>query len=134
MPCISHNGPRRPEVSYLSPTTDAASQRITHSWSSNIRTESGRSLLPHMWGKLENMHSSVNTVWEIWIQTEKRSAILRKLVSTWRKVDIQLCDKHLIYSVLIFRYWTVISEYSASLSKILKFFFLRVYLKSLDSV
>ena len=35
-------------------------------------------------------------------------------------MDIQLCDKHLIYSVLISRYWTVISEYSAPLSEILK--------------
>ena len=30
-------------------------------------------------------------------------------------MDIQVCDKHLIYSVLISRYWTVISEYSVSL-------------------
>ena len=36
-------------------------------------------------------------------------------------MDIQLCDKHLIYSVLISRYSTILSEYSASLSKILKY-------------
>ena len=48
-------------------------------------------------------------------------AINRIVISTnlypsrgrWRKMDIQLCDKHLIYSV-------VISEHSALPSKILK--------------
>ena len=31
-----------------------------------------------------------------------------------------ICDKHLIYSVIISRYWTLVSEYLALLSKILK--------------
>ena len=35
-------------------------------------------------------------------------------------MDIQLCDKHLIYSILISRYWAAIPEYRASLSEILK--------------
>ena len=35
-------------------------------------------------------------------------------------MNIQLCDKYLIYSVLIFRYSNVTSEYSALPSKILK--------------
>ena len=36
-------------------------------------------------------------------------------------MDIQVYDKHLIYSVVIFTYWIVISEYSALLYKILKY-------------
>ena len=32
-------------------------------------------------------------------------------------MDFQLWDEHLIYSVVIFRYWSVISEHSALLSK-----------------
>ena len=39
---------------------------------------------------------------------------------TRRKMDIRPCDKYLIYSVAISRYWTIISEYWALLHGILK--------------
>ena len=55
--------------------------------------------------------------WEFF--TSKISKFNVEIQSQWssRKMDIQLCDKHLIYSVLISSYWIVISEYS-TLSKI----------------